>query len=178
MLNNKKNVLLILVFLFLVSFAPGNWNENGLLYGDDGPYIFYRGDSLEALWICQGKVSRKSLEDKDTPSFRKPCGSSTEVINIRSDIYKEKSDVFSHISKVAALSDIHGQHELFIRLLKAQGIIDDQERWSWGDGHLVIVGDIFDRGPQVTETLKQNDATIELDGEPGKFVQLIITFED
>lgn len=32
--------------------------------------------------------------------------------------------------------------------------------------------------PQVLETLKQIDATIELDGEPGKFVQLIIIFED
>ena len=32
--------------------------------------------------------------------------------------------------------------------------------------------------PQVLETLKQIDATIELDGEPGKFVQLIIIFEE
>lgn len=171
MLNNKKNILLILVFLSLISFAPDGWNENGLLYGqngiekisekdslvnqefDDGPYIFYRGDSLKALWICQGKVSRKLFVNKDTLFFRKHCGSLTEVINIKSNIYKEESDVFNNISKIAALSDIHGQHELFIRLLKAQGIIDSQERWSWGDGHLVIVGDIFDRGPRVTETL-------------------------
>jgi hypothetical protein len=171
MLSNKKNVLLILAFLFLISSVPGLWNDNGLLYGqkgiekisekdspvnpefDDGPYIFYRGDSLEALWICQGKVSRKIFADKDMQFFRMPCGSSTEVISIKSKNFREKPAVFNHVSKIAALSDIHGQHELFIRLLKVQSIIDGQEKWSWGDGHLVIVGDIFDRGPQVTETL-------------------------
>jgi len=51
------------------------------------------------------------------------------------------------------LSDIHGQYDLFINLLKAQRIIDDNENWNWEDGHLVINGDIFDRGPMVTETL-------------------------
>jgi len=32
--------------------------------------------------------------------------------------------------------------------------------------------------PQVKQTLEENDGKLELDGEPGKFVQLQILFED
>ena len=32
-------------------------------------------------------------------------------------------------------------------------VIDTDLTWSFGDGHLVIVGDVFDRGPNVTECL-------------------------
>jgi hypothetical protein len=37
--------------------------------------------------------------------------------------------------------------------LKAASIVDDELHWSWGNGHLVIDGDVFDRGDGVTETL-------------------------
>ena len=52
-----------------------------------------------------------------------------------------------------AISDIHGQHELFIKLLQSQKVINEENQWIYDKGHLVIVGDIFDRGDQVTETL-------------------------
>ena len=173
MMNYKMKVLLTLVFFTLISLATDIWDENGnsLLYGqnsinkisendslvyqeyNDGPYLFYRQDSIEALWICEGKVLRKMFLNTDTLSFKGHCGSVSKVINTNSKFNREESFIFNYVPKIAALSDIHGQHELFIRLLKAQGIIDTEGHWSWGDGHLVINGDIFDRGPQVTETL-------------------------
>ena len=55
--------------------------------------------------------------------------------------------------KVAAASDIHGQFDLFIKLLKNNHIIDSKGRWNFSNGHFVITGDIFDRGPKVTEAL-------------------------
>jgi len=53
--------------------------------------------------------------------------------------------------RLAALSDIHGQYALLRRLLRAHGLIDTGDRWRYGDGVLVVGGDVFDRGPQVTE---------------------------
>jgi len=32
-------------------------------------------------------------------------------------------------------------------------VIDKQGKWSFGNGHFVVAGDMFDRGPQVTEVL-------------------------
>jgi hypothetical protein len=53
--------------------------------------------------------------------------------------------------RVAAVSDIHGHLDECVALLQAQGILDAGRRWAFGKGHLVVVGDIFDRGAQVTE---------------------------
>ena len=57
------------------------------------------------------------------------------------------------MKKIAALSDIHGQYDLVIKLFKNNKIIDDNLNWSFGEGHLVITGDIFDRGDKVNEVL-------------------------
>ena len=51
------------------------------------------------------------------------------------------------------MSDIHGDYDELVRLLQAAGVIDKNLGWSWGTGHLVVVGDVFDRGDRVTECL-------------------------
>ncbi|MCY7389558.1 MAG: metallophosphoesterase, partial [Burkholderiales bacterium] len=54
---------------------------------------------------------------------------------------------------LVALSDIHGQFDTMVRMLRANGVIDREMRWAFGEGHMVVVGDMFDRGPNVTEVL-------------------------
>jgi len=51
------------------------------------------------------------------------------------------------------MSDVHGQYNAARELLLNAEVIDENNRWVCGEGHLVIVGDIFDRGPDVTPTL-------------------------
>lgn len=55
-------------------------------------------------------------------------------------------------ARIIALSDVHGQYDLMVRLLRAHGVIDGHDNWNLGRDHLVITGDVFDRGPKVTET--------------------------
>jgi len=38
-------------------------------------------------------------------------------------------------------------------VLKGEGIIDDNFNWMYGDGHLIISGDLFDRGFNITECM-------------------------
>jgi hypothetical protein len=52
---------------------------------------------------------------------------------------------------IAAVSDLHGNYQGVVALLRAQGILDPRNRWSFGSGHLVVAGDTFDRGAGVTE---------------------------
>ncbi len=53
--------------------------------------------------------------------------------------------------RIVAVSDIHGQYDLLVRLLRAHRVIDAQDHWTLGTDTLVVAGDVFDRGPQVTE---------------------------
>lgn len=55
--------------------------------------------------------------------------------------------------KVAVLSDIEGNHAFLVAALREAKIIDDGNKWVFGDGHLVILGDAVDRGGDVFDTL-------------------------
>jgi len=54
---------------------------------------------------------------------------------------------FSGINRVVAVSDIHGAYDALVPTFREAGIIDENLNWSGGDTHLVITGDLLDRGP-------------------------------
>jgi hypothetical protein len=54
---------------------------------------------------------------------------------------------FDGVSKVIAVADIHGAYDAAVKALKAAEVVDEELTWQAGDAHLVIVGDILDRGP-------------------------------
>jgi hypothetical protein len=51
------------------------------------------------------------------------------------------------------ISDVHAKWEPFVSILRAQHVIDDQLRWTFGNNELMINGDIFDRGDDATTCL-------------------------
>lgn len=52
----------------------------------------------------------------------------------------------SGIERVVAIADVHGAYQPFVELLQGTGLVDEELRWRGGESHLVIVGDILDRG--------------------------------
>jgi hypothetical protein len=68
-------------------------------------------------------------------------------------VYKVERSTFRNPSKIFVVSDIEGQYEYFKQLLQAAGVMDKGFKWTFGKGALVVVGDVFDRGNQVTECL-------------------------
>ncbi|WEK35468.1 MAG: metallophosphoesterase [Candidatus Pseudobacter hemicellulosilyticus] len=55
--------------------------------------------------------------------------------------------------KIFVVSDIEGNFTPFCKLLVSAKVIDRKLNWTFGEGHLVIVGDCFDRGEEVMECL-------------------------
>lgn len=51
------------------------------------------------------------------------------------------------------LSDIEGNFPALRKLLQSNKVIDKDFNWTFGKGHMVFIGDMFDRGDQVTECL-------------------------
>ena len=103
---------------------------------NDGPYIFIEKTQLIEKTIKNGKVITKSIP-----------------LNTYKTEYATEVSEYKNVKKIAALSDIHGQYDLFIKLLKNNKIINNELKWNYGKGHLVVVGDVFDRGKKVTEVL-------------------------
>ena len=126
-----KNYLIVLILLLISSLSFGQGEVIS-----DGPYIFIEKDKLINKSILNNEVitTTLNLDSYDT-------------------IYYPEKSTFKKIKKIAALSDIHGQYDLAIELLKNNRIIDEELNWSFEKGHLVITGDIFDRGDKVNELL-------------------------
>lgn len=54
---------------------------------------------------------------------------------------------------IFVVADTHGEFEILAQMLTRQKIVDSRLRWSFGRGHLVVLGDVFDRGPNHLEIL-------------------------
>ncbi|MFY2763870.1 metallophosphoesterase [Arenimonas sp. MALMAid1274] len=120
---------------------------------DAGPYARYVGDDLELRWVCAGVVTKERIERPTWPvQVASRCGyPRTLALRPRAGI--DAPARTTGAPRLAALSDLHGQFDLTRRLLQANGIIDADGDWAYGRGHLVVTGDVFDRGPRANDVL-------------------------
>ena len=141
---------------------------------DDGPYLRYATDRIQARWVCDGRVIERSFPSARWP-VRVPaqCGFA-RPIEVRAPAMPDPSTAPQGVARIAALSDIHGQYDLMVRLLRANGIVDGKLDWRFGRGHLVIVGDVFDRGGQVNQVLWLLYALEQQAREAGGGVHLLL----
>jgi hypothetical protein len=136
------------VILFIV-FASFLLAENIT----DGPYFKIENNKVRLHYILDGKLK--------TDEFCFPPSGELDIkipeLNGRYKIFKDTPAIpkseYSGVDKFFSVSDIHGQYKRFIKILVNNHVIDDSLNWSFGTGHLIINGDVFDRGNQVTESL-------------------------
>lgn len=120
---------------------------------DDGPYLTYEPGRVSARWVCGGKLVERSLPARRWPVEVKPECGYPRAIEVSAPAKPDAYAPVRNVSRIVALSDVHGQYEIMVRLLRANGVIGERLEWRYGKGHLVIVGDVFDRGPQVNQAL-------------------------
>lgn len=124
-------------------------------YGD-GPYIFYAGSKA-------GVITFDRMQKPDTTYFDTEKLKAVTLISEFDSIpcpaleFKIRTEIVSTEaenpmpSKLIAVSDIEGNFEKFYKLLTANNVIDKNYNWIFGNGHLVIAGDLVDRGDYVTQ---------------------------
>jgi 3',5'-cyclic AMP phosphodiesterase CpdA len=66
------------------------------------------------------------------------------------------------VDRVVAMSDPHGAYDSMVRTLVSAGVIDESMTWSGGRTHLVITGDLLDRG---ADSRKIMDLVMRLESE-------------
>ena len=130
--------------------------NNQPAYQFDGPYVFTNPSAQpakahSAYWICNAQLKHNYANGQQ---LTRPtdCGQLPQPL--LSDTVKQvMPDSFQGVKNIVALSDVHGQYDVLITLLKNQNIIDDNNNWAFGTGHMVITGDMFDRGDKINEVL-------------------------
>ncbi len=126
----------------------------------DGLHIEWNGlNRLRAFYLVNdsinGKLSkvRKSFRINNQIDINGFFKSDTFKYRVFKPKYSKLEYQYKGVSRVFAVGDVHGAYDSLISLLRANGIIDVNLNWSFGDGHLVFIGDLFDRGDKVTEVL-------------------------
>ncbi|TMO53595.1 metallophosphoesterase [Pseudoalteromonas phenolica] len=150
MIKSRFRITLCASLIFASQISAAESTSKEVI--SDGPYIDVHASALTVNWICNDQVKRKqvNLEGVSLPYGFTDCGLTANTSQLTFD---EQLIEFQGVKRVAALSDLHGQYDLMLTLLKNNGIINAQNQWAFGDGHFVITGDIFDRGDKVTEIL-------------------------
>ncbi|MCH4897085.1 hypothetical protein E0494_10295 [Marinilabiliaceae bacterium JC040] len=62
------------------------------------------------------------------------------------DSLKSNPNTINRVDSIFVMSDIHGCANAMISLLQKNKIVDKNFNWIFGNGHLVMVGDVTDRG--------------------------------
>jgi hypothetical protein len=148
----KKTFLKIIIIPFL--FINLGYNQDDQYNSFfDGPHVFFNDDSLIVNYYNFGVTESFQLSIKDTNIFNGYFQDSVLTYFIPKK-FSTPADMYPKADRIFVVSDIHGQNEILRKLLLKSKIIDQNNLWIWEDGHLVIVGDVFDRGNQVHESLQ------------------------
>lgn len=149
MKSNKKYLIAFILILSLSFFCEEILSEKI----SDGPYIFWQENKAIIKYVFESEVFSKEITFQDTEQIKFTIDEFEQSYLVSPQPPKAESSVFEDVARIFILSDIHGQYERFVEILKANHVIDEELIWQWGDGHLVVLGDVLDRGPKVTEAL-------------------------
>lgn len=129
----------------------GNWHN-------DGPYVFYENDSTLTVHYVQGNrddgfsVQQESSGAGATVPCYYPYDSSSFEVTLQTD-FATPAATYNDGEPIFAISDIEGNYRAFRNFLIVHGVVDQDLNWTFGKGHLVLVGDFVDRGAYVTQLL-------------------------
>lgn len=132
---------------------------SGLPASTDGPHIEWLNDSLLNVYYMRydaekgSPVKKEKLipVDDDITTIEGFCHDTNTYTVTSKNLYNPTE--YYDVDKVIAVGDIHGHYSALANYLITNKVIDKNHNWIWGDGHLVFLGDVFDRGNEVTESL-------------------------
>jgi hypothetical protein len=143
--------LFVTIILALSAFALNSAEARDSL-SCDGPYVLYTNDGVRIITVD----NEGAIKDETLPAV-------PETMTVTDHLGRYSFDVrihpFSRLSwkvtpqpeRVFVMSDPHGRLDCVISLLEGNNVIDSDLRWSFGENHLVVIGDIFDRGEDVVQ---------------------------
>lgn len=151
--NNRREIRLLLQAAGAVTYPksiPGM---------KDGPHVRLIDTlSAEVYFLVHDSFSGQSHITRDTVLFSEMPAMVNGVLIDPSDfgvgaVSHEPATDFKTAGKIFVIGDMHGEYTRTAEMLRNYGITDELGNWTWGDGHLVFMGDIFDRGSEVVEAL-------------------------
>ena len=157
------SVVLLVIGLGIVVSEHGSVNlgDAPLAYkmGGEGPFVFFENNQMAVKYIRGSRDEGFTVE-----SEYYPLGNA-----VTADVYFALDDstfsfllnqsgqiqpaIYNDNEPILAISDLEGNFHTFREFLLAHGVVNQHYDWQFGQGHLVLLGDMVDRGQAVTQLL-------------------------
>lgn len=164
-----KHIILTVLILGVAGVLFGLYHGAGLHYGDnpmrmnwdkEGPYVFYKNDSILNVNYIKGNQKdgfftehKEYIIGSNIPAICYfPLDSTSFEFSINTD-FKTPKNTYNDTNVILAISDIESGYKTFRDFLISSNVIDKNLNWTFGTGHLVLVGDFVDRGFSTTQVL-------------------------
>lgn len=125
----------------------------------DGPYVFDIDSSTVTVSWFYHDSARQITYRTDTLLSHSPAIGFTDRFSGRKQLLVNDLSRLNSPNQAPAadsiivVGDVHGQFDQLIHSLQKAGVINSKNEWAFGKNTLVFMGDLVDRGKQVTETL-------------------------
>lgn len=168
-LRYVKHIIITFVVLGFIGISFGLYHGASFHYAEspvmmswdkDGPYIFNKNDSIVSVNYIRGNQDNGFYLDKKDYALDSSISAycyfpldSTRfefTINHRIEIPK---NTYNNKSKILAISDIESGFKTFRDFLITNKVINEKLNWTFGNGHLVLLGDFVDRDFSTTQVL-------------------------
>ena len=164
----------------LLAFGSGSAEAQTRVEGEYGLWVTNDGDEIGVHWLTSGAQEGflQVLSDGDpifetetpraeshTVSLPRPdqdvvlrygTAGSRQLHSTRlflGETQPPEAGIRTGVDSLFVVGDVHGEYERLLRLLTNAGLTDAEGRWTAGRRHVVFLGDLFDRGADVTKTL-------------------------
>jgi hypothetical protein len=123
-----------------------------LYNGVDGPYVFYTDDKIESVSVNnKNELIREDVSFNSDLNVELPKPYKAFKVQLKKNLIQKA--IYPKADKIFIVADIEGNISALVDLLKSNNVIDEDYKWTFGNGHLVLNGDFVDRGNFVTQVL-------------------------
>lgn len=134
------------------------WHRPGLAL--DGPHAFRAAGGYRVVdthsTAGQWRLRETWLPARPAPLLTVRVDNAARTrfqVRLRPPAVPAPADVAAEPERLLLLSDMEGEFDRFVALLRAQDVIDDELHWRYGRGHVALGGDFVDRGEHVVPLL-------------------------
>ena len=146
--------LKVLIPFLLLVLGPGalQAQETRDSLSVDGPYVMYADSCIRVITVDAEGVIKDELFAEAPSSFTVADHQGLYPFEVKLHPFsRQEWKVPYQPARVFVMSDPHGRLDCVVSLLRGNGVIDNDLRWSFGSDHLVVIGDICDRGEDVVQ---------------------------
>lgn len=122
--------------------------------------VLYKGKSVKKEVLKTSRSHTATFEFQENGQYTVLYGADKDpkdqyetILQLGSSKTQRAPYDLKDVKVLYAVGDTHGYYDNLKKLLISNGLMDENENWTGGDQHLIFLGDLFDRGHDVTKNL-------------------------